>query len=186
MAPLCVNGGAGYTRACTDLKEPYVVYWNPHLLRKRLIYQTFAEHPLCARHCGESDTKYSVIQTVIHVTQMHSRSDLRKETEISSVICVGGRRDISCRCALTGPGVLGEPQFMPGVPVSYQLASAVTVKTVPVWIIYGPLSFENQVRLDPLELESSPGKDNTTSKTHGRREDFGILERNMFRDFSSD
>lgn len=135
---------------------------------------------------GSQTPNHSVIQTVTHVTQMHSRSDLRKETEISSVICVGGSRDISCRCALTGPGVLGEPQFIPGVPVSYQLASAVTVKIVPVWIIYGPLSFENQVKLDPLELESSPGKDNTTSKTHGRREDFGILERNRFRDFSSD
>lgn len=44
---------------------------------------------------------------------------------------------------------------------------------------------EDQEKLDLLELESSPGKDNTMSKTHGHQEDFGILERNMFRDFSS-
>ena len=79
-----------------------------------------------------------MIQTVTPVTQMHSRNDLRKGIQISSAICVDGRRDISYRWALTWPGVLGEPQFIPDVPVSYQLASAVTVKIVPVWMIYSP------------------------------------------------
>lgn len=103
---------------------------------------------------------------------MHSRSDLRKGIQISSAICVDGRRDICCRWALTCPGVLGEPQFIPNVPVSYQLAFAVTVKIVPVWMIYGSFSFEDQVKLDLLELESSPCKDNTMSKTHGHQEDW--------------
>ena len=64
------------------------------------------------------------------------------------------------------------PQFIPNVPVSYQLAFAVTVKIVPVWMIYGSFSFEDQVKLDLLELESSPCKDNTMSKTHGHQEDW--------------
>lgn len=172
MALLCVNGGAGYTRASTDLKEPNVVYWNHTCLGRDSFIKRLLSTHYVPGIVGSQTPNHFMVQTVTPITQMHSRNDLRKGIQISSAICVDGRRDICCRWALTCPSVLGKPQFIPSVPVSYQLASAVTVKIVPVWMIYGPLSFEDQVKLDLLELESSPCKDNTMSKTHGHQEDW--------------
>ena len=70
----------------------------------------------------------------------------------------------------------GEPQFIPGIPVSHPINIPFHCQTCPRLgdKVYGPPSFKDQVKLESVEMETSLGKDNTMNKEHELQEDFGV------------
>lgn len=103
-----VNGGAGYPRASTDLKEPNV---STGITLWKGSFVNVCWTPLSAADCFGSQAWYSYDSDYCtHNCQMHSRNDLRKGCSLS-VRSIWWEGHVSYGWALTWPGVLGAPVY---------------------------------------------------------------------------
>ena len=86
VALLCVNCAADFKKACTDLKEPNVMYRNLTYLGAHSFIRCLLSTYYMPDIVGSIRLNHFMTQTVVYITQIHSRNDHRKGIQISSVM----------------------------------------------------------------------------------------------------
>lgn len=86
MALLCVNCAADFKKACTDLKESNVMYRNLIYLGAHSFTRCLLSTYYMPGIVGSIRLNHFMTQTVVYITQIHSRNDHQKGIQISSVM----------------------------------------------------------------------------------------------------